>query len=72
MKIRFYSDKESGFPHIYRHEVRCGKMRLRMYSKNPARTVRVRRTLESPSDRHGADDIFELFMSPILSQTVYS
>jgi len=47
-------------------------MRSRRYFKNPARTVRVRRTLESLSDRHGADDIFELFMSPILSQTVYS
>ena len=22
MKIRFYIDKESGLPHIYRHEVR--------------------------------------------------
>jgi hypothetical protein len=53
-------------------DMRCGKMRSRRYFKNPARTVRVRRTLESLSDRHGADDIFELFMSPILSQTVYS
>ena len=44
--------------------MRCGKMRARMYSKSPVRTVRARKILELPSDRHGAVDIFELFMSP--------
>ena len=70
MKIRFYIDKESGLPHIYRHEVREDE--VEDDSKNPARTVRARKTLELLSDRCEAVDIFELFMSPILSPTVYS
>jgi hypothetical protein len=49
----------------------CGKMRLRRYCKNPVRTGRARKTLELLSDRHGVGDIFELFMSQILSLTVY-
>jgi len=47
-------------------------MRSRMYSKSPARTVRARKNLELLSDRRGAVDIFELFMSPIQSLIVYS
>lgn len=43
-----------------------------MYFKSPERTVRARKTLELLSDEHGAVDIFELSMSPILSLTVYS
>jgi hypothetical protein len=52
--------------------MRCGKMKSRMFSKNPARTVLAMKTLELLSDRHGTVDIFELFMSPILNPTVYS
>jgi hypothetical protein len=52
-------------------DMRCGKTRLRMYSKNPVRIVRARKTLELLSGKHGAVDIFELFMSPILSPIVY-
>jgi hypothetical protein len=47
-------------------------MRSKTYSKSPARIGRARKTLELLSDRHGSVDIFELFMSPILSPTVYS
>ena len=61
MKIRFYIDKESGLPHIYRHEVR--EMRSRMYFEGPVRIVRARKTPELLSDRHGEVDIFALFMS---------
>jgi hypothetical protein len=59
-----------GFPTFT--DTRCGKMRSRMCSESPARIVQARKTLEMLSDRHGAVDIFELFMSPILNPTVYS
>jgi hypothetical protein len=52
-------------------DIRCGKTRLRTYSRNPVRIVRARKTLELLSGKHGAVDIFELFMSPILSPIVY-
>ncbi len=71
MKIRFYIDKESGLPHIYRHEVREDEVED-VYFEGPVRIVRARKTPELLSDRHGEVDIFALFMFPILSQIVYS
>ena len=66
MKIRFYIDPETELPHIYRHDVREDEVEDVL--KNPVRTGRERKTLALLLDRHGAVDIFELFMFPILSQ----
>ncbi len=70
MKIRFYIDKESGLPHIYRHEVREDEVEDVL--QKPGEDRPGKENSRIAIGRHGAVDIFELFMSPILSPPVYS
>jgi len=70
MKIRFYIDSETGLPHIYNHKVREDEVEDVL--QKPGEDRPGKENFELLSDKHGAVDIFELSMSPILSLTVYS
>ena len=52
--------------------MRFVKTKSKMYSENPVRIVRARKTRELLSDRRGTVGIFELFTYPILNPIVYS
>lgn len=69
MKIRFYIDPETDHPHIYNHDVRENEVEEVL--QKPGEDRPARKTIELLSDRHRVSDIFELFMPPILSPTVY-